>query len=77
MELRRFARAQDFLEAAQRFLLNREASHHLMLGLALNLVQNPGHYPEGAYLAVVLDGDGVAMAALRTLPQNLLLSEAR
>jgi hypothetical protein len=66
----------SFLRAAGAFLLEREAEHNLMLGLAARLVDEPDGYGEPAYEAVIRRGDGtIVAAALRTPPFNLILSE--
>ena len=63
--------AGTFLERT-RSLLEDEARHNLILGLAGTLRDNPGLYPEKE-LWLVEDGGDVAGAALRTPPYNLVL----
>jgi uncharacterized protein len=75
MRVERYADATSFLDRAGDFLLEREAEHNLILGLAGRLRSEPRLYGEDPYFAVALDGDRVAGAALRTPPHNLILSE--
>jgi uncharacterized protein len=75
MELRRFDAVGDFLSVAEPFLVEREAEHNLMLGVASSLTEAPEAYDGPPYLAVVIDGDGVVAAAIRTPPFRLVLSE--
>jgi uncharacterized protein len=67
--------ATSFLERAGEFLLEREAQHNLILGLSSRLRSEPRLYGEDPYFVVVLDGDRVVGAAMRTPPHNLILSE--
>jgi uncharacterized protein len=75
VHVERHADADSFLERAGAFLLEREAEHNLILGLAGRLRGDPRLYGIDPYLAVALDGDRVVAAALRTPPHNLVLSE--
>ena len=75
MELRRFAAVGDFLDVAEPFLVEREAEHNLMLGVASSLTEAPEAYSGPPYLAVVTDGGRVVAAALQTPPFRLVLSE--
>lgn len=75
LHVERQPEADSFLERAGPFLLEREAEHNLILGLAGRLRTNPRLYGDEPYFAVVLDGRRVLAAALRTPPHNLLLSE--
>ncbi len=65
-----------FLEQAGRFLLEDEARHNLMLGLASTLRDHPERYPDFGLWLVEQDGEPVG-AALRTAPHNLVLARAR
>ncbi len=71
----RCADAEAFLGRAGEFLVEREAEHNLVLGLAARLRKKPLAYGEQPYFAVVGDGERVVGAALRTPPHNLVLSE--
>jgi len=75
MELRRYDDVDTFLAAATPYLVEREAEHNLIFGVASTLRGDPGQYSGPPYLATVQDGDRVVMAALRTPPFSLVLSE--
>jgi hypothetical protein len=76
MDLRRYDDVDAFLAAATPYLMEREAEHNLIFGVASTLREDPGQYTGPAYLATVEDGGRVVMAALRTPPFSLVLSEA-
>ena len=76
MELRRYTDVDAYLEAATPFLVEREAEHNLIFGVAGTYREDPGQYSGPAYLATVHDGDRVVAATLRTPPYRLVLSEA-
>jgi predicted GNAT family acetyltransferase len=76
MELRRYTDVDAFLDAATPYLLEREAEHNLLFGVAATLRDDPSQYTGPAYLATVYHGDRVVAAALRTPPYSLVLSEA-
>ena len=65
-----------FLERAGPLLLEDEARHNLMLGLASTLRDHPQRYPDFRLWLVEKDGEPVG-AALRTAPHNLVLARAR
>nr|MBA2462062.1 hypothetical protein [Actinomycetota bacterium] len=75
MEVVRPANPAEFLERAEPLLLADEARHNLIFGVAGTLRDHPGHYPEHR-LWLVLDGETVAAAAVRTPPQNIILAGA-
>jgi predicted GNAT family acetyltransferase len=75
MELRRFDAVGDFLAIAEPFLVEREAEHNLMLGVASSLTEAPEAYSGPPYLAVVSDHGRVVAAAVRTPPFRLVVSE--
>jgi predicted GNAT family acetyltransferase len=68
--------AQEFLDAASAFLLEDEARHNLLLGLAETIRVAPAVYPERRFW-LVRDGANVTAAALRTPPYNLVLARPR
>ena len=74
MRLDRYSRAADFLAAAGDFLTDREAEHNLILGLSSAVAAGAREDPP-PYLATISEADRVLMAALRTPPYNLVLSE--
>jgi predicted GNAT family acetyltransferase len=73
MDVERFLDPVDFLEAALPLLLEDEARHNLILGIAATLRDNPEVYPEFD-LFVVRDAGQIAGAALRTPPHSLVLA---
>jgi hypothetical protein len=75
MELRRYRDVVAFLEAAEPFLVAREAEHNLILGVTSNLREAPEEFTEAPYLATVLANGRVVAAAMQTPPHNLVLSE--
>ena len=75
MRVERHDDAGSFLARAGDFLLEREAEHNLMIGLASRLQTNPRLYGEDPYMAALFEGDDVVAASLRTPPHNLVLSE--
>jgi uncharacterized protein len=76
MQVRAIDDPAAFLEAAEALLLEDEARHNLMLGLASTLRDHPERYPDFGLWLVEHDGEPVG-AALRTSPHNLVLSRAR
>ena len=75
MKLRRFDAVGDFLAVAEPFLVEREAEHNLILGVASSITDAPEAYSGPPYLAVVTDRDRVVAAVVRTPPFRLVLSE--
>jgi hypothetical protein len=75
MELRRVGSVAAFLGLAGEFLAAREAEHNLIFGICSAMLGDPTMYPEPPYLGVVIDGDHVVAAAMRTPPRPLILSE--
>jgi predicted GNAT family acetyltransferase len=75
MHTQRFATVEDFLSVAGTFLAAREAEHNLILGIASSLQTSPDAYEGTPQLLAVRDGDAVVAAALRTPPNNVVLSE--
>jgi uncharacterized protein len=73
VEARRISDPSEFLAAASPLLLEDEARHNLILGLAATLRDRPGYYPEFRLWVVERDGDVVA-AALRTAPFNVVVA---
>jgi uncharacterized protein len=76
MHVERITDPAAFLDAAGPLLLEDEARHNLMLGLAGTLRDHPEVYPEFG-LWLVRDGDEAVGAALRTPPFNLVLARPR
>jgi uncharacterized protein len=76
MEVRAVDDPAAFLDEAGPLLLEDEARHNLMLGLASTLRDHPDRYPDFGLWLVEQDGEPVG-AALRTTPHNLVLARAR
>ena len=76
MEVRVFDDPAAFLEETGPLLLEDEARHNLMLGLASTLRDHPERYPDFSLWLVEQNGEPVG-AALRTSPHNLVLARAR
>ena len=62
-----------FLAAASDFLVEREAEHNLLFGIAATLVADPS-YSTSPYLATISRSNRVIGAAVMTPPWNLVLS---
>jgi hypothetical protein len=75
MDLRRYGDVASFLDAAEPFLVEREAEHNLILGVTSNLRDAPEEFTGAAYLATVLANGRVVAAAMQTPPFNVVLSE--
>ena len=76
MQVRAIDDPTVFLEQAGPMLLEDEARHNLMLGLASTLRDHPERYPDFSLWLVEQNGEPVG-AALRTSPHNLVLARAR
>jgi predicted GNAT family acetyltransferase len=76
MEVRRVDEPDAFLDTAGPLLLEDEARHNLVLGLAATLRDNPSLYAEHR-MWVVLDAGEPVGAALRTPPFNLIVAQPR
>jgi predicted GNAT family acetyltransferase len=76
VEVRRVDDPAEFLEGAAPLLLEDEARHNLILGLAGGLRDNATLYPEHR-LWLVEDGGATVGAALRTPPHNLAVARPR
>jgi predicted GNAT family acetyltransferase len=75
VELRRYTDVDAYLEVATPYLVEREAEHNLIFGVAGTYRDDSGQYTGPAYLATVHAEDRVVAAALRTPPYRLVLSE--
>lgn len=73
MNVEHFRSAAAFLERTRAALESREAANSLMLGLGEVLVQHPERYKAAPCLKVVVDGQGLVLAALMTPPHNLIV----
>jgi uncharacterized protein len=66
---------EEFLRRAGPFLEEREAEHNLILGICSTLREDPSAYRGPPYLGVVDLDRRVVVAAIRTPPYHLVLSE--
>ena len=76
MRLVRFDSPAEFLNRSESFLAGQEARNSLLLGVAINLVDNPDVYTEQPYLAIVEKNGALITAALHTPPWPLLLVDS-
>jgi len=74
VDVRRLSNPEEFLAVAGPLLLEDEARHNLILGLAGTLRDRPGYYPEFDLWVVERSGE-VVLAALRTPPFDLVLAQ--
>jgi hypothetical protein len=74
MDVRPVDDPERFLEESSPLLLEDEARHNLMLGLAGILASTPDVFP-GFRLWTVREGDAIVGAALRTPPHNLVVAD--
>ena len=77
MRLQTHSTAEDFLRHAGPELERDEARNSLILGAAAALAQTDGPAPEGALLATLEDGEGLALAAMMSPPHPLVLASDR
>lgn len=77
MLFRRFDSVKEFWQCAQSYLLQYEAEHNALLGVLHTLLHYPDRYPEPPYLSLVQTSDKILAIAIRTPPNNLLLSSAQ
>jgi uncharacterized protein len=73
MQLQRYVDGTAFCERVAPFLLAREAEHCVLLGLCGNISRRPERSTD-VYLALVEQDGAVVAVAIRTPPNNLLLS---
>lgn len=77
MQFRRFDHVKEFWQYAQNYLLQYEAEHNALLGVLHTLLHYPERYPELPHLALVQNSGEILAIALRTPPNNLLLSKVQ
>ena len=75
MKLHKFDTIDKFWDKTQAYLLEHEAEHNVLLGIANALRYNPTRYPEPPYLVMVESDGEVVATAIRTPPYKLLLSK--
>ena len=71
----RFEDVGAYLERVGPFLAAREPEQMLILGITSGLLAFPGAFEQPVYFAAVVDGDRVALAAIRTPPWRLVIGE--
>jgi uncharacterized protein len=74
MQLRRLVEPGEFLAAAEAFLVSREATNNVLLGLAATLQVNPSFSLQPPYFGVVETGGQVVAAGVITPPNRLHLA---
>lgn len=74
MRLQEFSDAHAFLEAVGTFFHAAEAENNLMRGIAQAVAQHDGPYRTTPFLGLVRDADAVVLAALRTPPRDLIVT---
>jgi uncharacterized protein len=77
MQFQRFDSVKEFWQCAQNYLLQYEAEHNALLGVLHTLLYYPERYPEPPYLALIQTNDQILAIAIRTPPNNLLLSKVQ
>jgi len=75
LRVERFEGVEPFLDRTERFLVEREAEHNLILGIATNLRLEPEFLAGPPNLFAVSAGGRVVAAAVHAPPYNLVLSE--
>jgi uncharacterized protein len=75
LRLERFDDVGPFLERVRGFLAEREAEHNLLFGIIDALRIDSSFLTGPAYLAAAVADDRVVAVALRTPPNNVVLSE--
>jgi predicted GNAT family acetyltransferase len=75
LHVERFADVDAYVERVGPFLARREPEHILILGITAGIRAFPEIAGDHPYMAAVMDGDRVVMAALRTPPHRVVLSE--
>lgn len=74
MRIEHFSRPAQWLEVVTPYLVEREAEHNLLFGVAKVMMDNPGIYPEYSMTAVYDTTDHVVGAVIRTPPHAAILS---
>ena len=75
MRVERFEDVGSYLERVGPFLAAREPEQMLILGITSAIQAYPDIWEAPPYFAAVVDGDRVAMAAIRTPPWRLVIGE--
>jgi uncharacterized protein len=75
LRVERFSNVESYLERVGPFLAAREPEQMLILGITSGLLAFPDAFEHPVYFAAVVDGDRVALVAIRTPPWRLVLGE--
>ncbi len=76
MKLNRFEDINLFYDRVKDYLLDREADHFLLLRICNSLIRHPEQYKNSQpYLVTVEDQKNIIAVAIRTPPDNLILSK--
>ncbi len=75
MHITRYSNAQHFLRRAEPWLLEREAEHNLLLGIARQLAAGESPFEDPTYLATVDDDGEIFGCAFRTPPRKFGITE--
>lgn len=76
MDLTRYDNARAFMADARASLEAAEAANNLIIGIANRLIDAPERFKAAPYLATVMDNGGLAVAAVMTPPQRVILYNA-
>ena len=77
MKITRFKNASQYYQKVKSFLIQQEATHCLLLGIAKSLSSSAEKSDRDLpYLAVVEDNQNILVTAIRTPPRKLILSRA-
>ena len=77
MKITRFKNASQYYQKVKSFLIQQEATHCLLLGIAKSLSNSAERNAlDRPYLAVVEDKQNILVTAIRTPPRKLILSRA-
>jgi predicted GNAT family acetyltransferase len=76
MNVERFGEVRVFYDQVEAYLLQHEAHHNLIFGLAARLMEQPEYAAQPPYFACVRSQGAVVAAALMTPPHGLVLSLA-
>jgi len=74
MEITRYTDAAAFYQRAEKYLLEREAEHNVILGACTNLIRHSETLHKQPWFAIVTEGGKIISAAMVTPPNNLALA---
>ena len=77
MKITRFENVDRYYQKVESYLIQHEATHCLLLGIAKSFCSSAEKSDRGLpYLAVVKDKQNILVAGIRTPPRKLILSRA-